>query len=174
MAKNNLSMGKIPEIIFLLREKIEKQAGIRVETPDDFAELCDYINDELKKHHRRRGSSPLSLSKKTIERLWEREKYNSTPRLSTLNNLARVAGYKYWNDFREEVKAQLFEMAYDAEDVIPVKKMEVGTRIVFGDFPDNYCFCSYLGDGRFQVLWSIGEAPYRRGDTWTYMKRHSC
>lgn len=95
-------MGKLPEILFLMREKIEKEADIKPTTPDEFADLVEYINNKLKEMPVAAGRPGFSLSEKTIRRLWEKEKYDSAPSLTTLNMLSKVAGYKRWEDFEKK------------------------------------------------------------------------
>lgn len=92
------------ESIRILRKKIEEQSGIRLELPEHYKDLCEYINEKLRELTRKEDEPAMSLSLKTILRLWEKEKYGSEPRQSTLNALVSVAGYHYWGEFIDEVE----------------------------------------------------------------------
>lgn len=151
-----------------MRKEIEEQAGLKIETPNDFEELCDYINEKLSKLPYRKERGQLSLSRKTIERLWEREKYNCTPRCSTLNCLAKVAGYKYWSDFKEKMEEFLKEIYCDDITYLNVKWLKPKDYIYFGGYPKNYEISMYLGDSRFRVVISEGYNCRERGFVWTY------
>lgn len=161
-------MGKLPEILFLLREKIEKESDIRPTTPDEFYELVDYINAKLKDIPVAKGRPGYSLSEKTIRRLWEKEKYNSAPSLTTLNMLSKVAGYKRWEDFEKKIADYLTEIAHWDEDQIPIYSLKIGERIVLGKYPEKYLFMEYLGKMKFQVLFYVGKFHSARNGYWYY------
>jgi hypothetical protein len=55
----------------------------------DFANLSDRIFDETR----------VLLSSSTLKRLWGKVRYESAPNISTLDALARFAGYPNWRDF---------------------------------------------------------------------------
>ncbi|HZF66020.1 MAG TPA: hypothetical protein VEZ55_16115, partial [Chitinophagaceae bacterium] len=42
----------------------------------------------------------IALSVSTLKRLWRKVKYDSTPNSSTLNALARFAGFESWRNFK--------------------------------------------------------------------------
>lgn len=161
-------MGKLPEILFLLREKIEKESDIRPTTPDEFYELVDYINAKLKDIPVAKGRPGYSLSEKTIRRLWEKEKYDSAPSLTTLNMISKVAGYKRWEDFEKEIADYLTEIASLDEDQIPIYSLKIGERIVLGKYPEKYLFMEYLGEMKFQVLFYVGKFRSARNGYWYY------
>lgn len=55
----------------------------------DFSKLSDEV-------HKR---TQVRLSVTTLKRVWGRVKYESAPTITTLNTLAKFAGYKDWRDF---------------------------------------------------------------------------
>ena len=77
-----------PEII-QLRSDIEKHIGRALQSPADFEQLTHRI---WEKQH-----TVLSLS--TIKRLWGYVESNGSPRLSTLNTLARFLDFADWNAY---------------------------------------------------------------------------
>jgi hypothetical protein len=57
----------------------------------DFEELSEKIFDE----------TGVNLSPTTLKRIWGKVKYESAPTLTTLDNLARYAGFEHWRAFRQ-------------------------------------------------------------------------
>ncbi len=72
-----------------LRGDIEENVGSRIASSKDFEWLAATINDRL--HER--------VSVSTLKRVWGYVNTDSTPRLSTLNLLARFVGYADWQDY---------------------------------------------------------------------------
>lgn len=72
-----------------LKKAIEVKVGRKIQTPKDFDYLTAYIEDEL--------HDPISVS--TLKRLWGYIQSFSSPRLSTLNALAKFVGYESWEAF---------------------------------------------------------------------------
>ena len=62
-------------------------------TPKDFEYLRDCIYEEC--------HEMLSIS--TLKRLWGYNKYDNTPRKSTLNPIARYVGFRDWDDFLQQI-----------------------------------------------------------------------
>ena len=56
----------------------------------DFEKLSDIINER----------TGVRLSTTTLKRIWGKLKYTSAPTLTTLNTLARFAGYEDWREFK--------------------------------------------------------------------------
>lgn len=161
-------MGKLPEILFLLREKIEKESDIRPTTPDEFYELVDYINAKLKDIPVAKGRPGYCLSEKTIRRLWEKEKYDSAPSLTTLNMLSKVAGYKRWEDFEKEIAAYMEKISYYNEKDLPMSKLKAGDRVVVGSYPELYVFLEFVDYRKFRVLFSDKKSDLPYNDDWYY------
>lgn len=84
----------------------------------DFEKLSDAVYERTQ----------VRLSVTTLKRLWGRLKYNSAPTLTTLNALARFAGYTDWRDF-----IQNHEPTDSAEPVsVEPRAMHKSKRPVFG------------------------------------------
>lgn len=160
-------MGKLPKILFLMREKIEQEADIKPTTPEEFCDLVNYINAKLKDISVAKDRPGYSLSEKTIRRLWEKEKYDSAPSLTTLNILAKVAGYKRWEDFENNIENFAKISCSEAED-IPMRKLKIGDRVLLGNYPVNYLFMEFLYDNRFKVLFSVGNHRLSKECFWFY------
>ena len=79
--------------IGLLKESAEQKVGRRMTTPKDFEYLRDCIYEEC--------HEMLSIS--TLKRLWGYNKYDNTPRKSTLNPIARYVGFRDWDDFLQQI-----------------------------------------------------------------------
>ena len=77
------------EHIERLREAAEKKVGRRMHTPKDFDLLRDSIYEEC--------HEMVSIS--TLKRLWGYNRYEGTPRVSSLNPIARYVGYRDWDEY---------------------------------------------------------------------------
>ena len=77
-----------------LREEIESVVGRKMKTPKDFDFLAGQIFDKLHEN----------VSSTTLKRIWGYLSEPSTPRLSTLDILARYLDYQDWDAFcRQEL-----------------------------------------------------------------------
>ncbi|NAS13268.1 hypothetical protein [Poritiphilus flavus] len=63
---------------------------------DVFLELSEEIQKKTQ----------VLLSPTTLKRVWGRVKYQSAPSVTTLNTLARFAGYTNWRDFKQQQKTK--------------------------------------------------------------------
>ena len=72
-----------------LREAVETVAGRRMLTPKDFDYLRNCIYEKC--------HEMVSIS--TLKRLWGYNRYENTPRKSSLNPIARYVGFRDWDDF---------------------------------------------------------------------------
>ena len=77
------------EHIERLRDAAEQKVGRRMHTPKDFDFLRDCIYGEC--------HEMVSIS--TLKRLWGYNHYEGTPRVSSLNPIARYVGYRDWDDY---------------------------------------------------------------------------
>ena len=93
ISKMNVQMTKIvPELNYLLAE-VEKRYGRRLSTSADFEALSVVVEHE----------SGELLSASTLKRLWGYVTLKPTPRISTLNVLARYIGKRDFNAFRQSI-----------------------------------------------------------------------
>lgn len=82
-------MNKTSSRILRLRDAIEKQTCRYPATPKDFDCLAADIYEQLHE----------SVSASTLKRVWGYVDSDSTPRITTLNVLAKFIGYSNWHDF---------------------------------------------------------------------------
>lgn len=82
-------MNKTSSRILQLRDAIEKKTGRYPATPKDFDCLAADIYEQLHE----------SVSASTLKRVWGYVDSDSTPRITTLNVLAKFIGYSNWHDF---------------------------------------------------------------------------
>lgn len=77
-----------------LKESVEKVVGRTISTPRDFNILSIHIYNLTKEH----------LSSTTLKRLWgyQLDQKDSSPRILTLDTLARAAGYKDYASFQTQ------------------------------------------------------------------------
>ena len=72
-----------------LKASAEQKVGRQMHTPKDFDYLRDCIYEEC--------HEMVSLS--TLKRLWGYDRYEGTPRVSSLTPIARYVGFRDWDDF---------------------------------------------------------------------------
>lgn len=82
-------MGTEDHNIQRLREAVESVAGRRMHTPKDFDFLRERIFEECHE----------MVSVSTLKRLWGYNRYEGSPRVSSLNPIARYVGFRDWDDF---------------------------------------------------------------------------
>lgn len=82
-------MNKTSSRILQLRDAIEKKTRRYPATPKDFDCLAADIYEQLHE----------SVSASTLKRVWGYVDSDSTPRITTLNVLAKFIGYSNWHDF---------------------------------------------------------------------------
>lgn len=131
---------KSPEIV-LLRERVERLFGRKLEVHSDFEELRDTIFSATKEH----------ISETTLERIWgySTRGYNSVSK-RILDVLSAYSGAGSWNLFllrvreTEESESDLFDL-----DSVNSADLQPETRLRIGWPPDRICIIRYLGDNRF-------------------------
>ena len=72
-----------------LKASAEQKVGRQMHTPKDFDYLRERIYEEC--------HEMVSLS--TLKRLWGYDRYEGTPRISSLNPIARYVGFRDWDNF---------------------------------------------------------------------------
>ena len=134
---------KDAEMIALLRERVEEVAKQSMQSPRDFKWLSEKI-----------AEMGESLSSSTIKRCWGYLEEGVSPRLHTLDILARYIGYLNYDHF---------VMAHDTLDdgspsgpvpgttLHPAKELAVNDRVLLSWQPGRVCVIRYLGDGQVVV-----------------------
>lgn len=89
---NNPEIVQIKKCLACIENKLNQGASSEW-TSYDFEKLSDDIQ----------SVTGVILSVTTLKRLWGRLKYGSTPTTTTLNTLARFAGYSDWREFKHEM-----------------------------------------------------------------------
>ena len=87
-------------------------------TSYDFSKLSDEV-------HKR---TQVRLSVTTLKRLWGKLKYENEPTLTTLNTLARFAGFEDWRNFCQQ-EVELATEAVYVSDAAPVPVREKARRL---------------------------------------------
>ncbi|MBB5623322.1 hypothetical protein HDE69_004406 [Pedobacter cryoconitis] len=89
---NNPEIVPIKKCLELIENKLNRGAGSEW-TSYDFEMLSNDIQT----------ATGVILSVTTLKRLWGRLKYGSTPTTTTLNTLAKFAGYNDWREFKHKL-----------------------------------------------------------------------
>lgn len=103
------------------------------------------------------------LGASTLKRLWGYIPGGTVPRLSTLNLLAKYAGYPDFKTFRQKVSARDDSGYVTKVSCITSDELEKGDTLVLGWAPDRVVRLRYLGEDRFEVL-SSEHSKLRPGD----------
>lgn len=126
-----------------LKKEVEKKAGFTPAVLPDFQRLRDAIEVEMR--------DTLSLS--TLKRFWGYIEGWQTPRLSSLDILARYVGH---NDYRSFVaycnENNPVQSKFLLEDVIAVSSLTPDTEVELTWLPDRRVKLRYEGDCRFIVI----------------------
>lgn len=151
---NCIMICKFPELGFLLQE-VEKEYGRRIATSTDFNALEQAIQEKTKE----------VVSCSTLKRLWGYVTLNPVPRISTLDILARFAGYKDYKDFCKELSKKTSEdSGFITSDFLDVSTLADGTSLQLGWAPNRLVLLKYHGAFRFEVIESI-NSKLEPGDT---------
>lgn len=132
----------IPELAYLLTE-VEKKYGRRIATTTDFESLSVVIEQTIGE----------LISSSTLKRLWGYVSLNPTPRIATLDVLARFIGYKDFKGFCEGLKeSQAFTSTFFSSKCQTVAELSEGAKVTLGWAPNRLVILKYLGSFEFEVI----------------------
>lgn len=139
-------MGQIdknmPELAYLLTE-VEKKYGRRIATTTDFESLSVVIEHQIGE----------LISSSTLKRLWGYVKLNPTPRIATLDVLARFVGHRDFKAFCNHLKeSQVYASNFFTARCQTVSELVAGVTVHIGWAPNRLVKMSYLGEYQFVVL----------------------
>lgn len=145
-------MNKQPaELPFLLRE-IEQQSGIDPSCQETFDELCDYVIEKIESLPVPKNRPRNTISKKTLQRTWGKAKDAGGAGAHTLTLLAKIAGYRGWYDFCQQIAKKLqTENPFQVRTLKP-STLRRGDLCLIGNPPHYYIYAKYLGNGDFKAL----------------------
>ncbi len=142
---------KHPEIQNLL-DAVEKKYGHKVATTKDFEMLSAIMQYEMRE----------SLGASTLKRLWGYIPDNVTPRVSTLNILARYTGFDSFKSFCDSLHAE-DASAWLETTMVSTENLSEGDTVHIGWLPNRLVKLRYKGNDLFEVLES-SNARLATGD----------
>jgi len=143
----------IPEINLLLN-RIEKKYGRDLRTPSDFESLSAVMEYSTGDH----------ISASTLKRLWGYIHIATSPRVATLNILAKYAGYQNFRDFCTNLEnTEGFDSDFFSGQCVVASDLQVGEKVTMAWDPDRVIELEYLGNGEFKVIASL-NSKLRVGD----------
>ena len=145
-------MKPIPELQALL-EAVEERFKEPVRTTAGFERLAAAIEYEL-------GGG---LGATTLKRIWGYIPSQTTPRLTTLNILARYAGHKDFKAFSESLHAEDSSDFVSKRNILTSDDLRPGDRVIVGWAPNRMVTLTFLEGDRFEVSESA-NAQLRPGD----------
>ena len=150
-------MKNLEEEVAALRMTVERRFGAGVNTPAEFNRLSEDIGVRI----------GVSLSASTLMRVWGYVASAARPNMSTLNTLARYAGYR---DFRQLVDNGGIDREASEDVVSPritvADDLVVRDRVRLTWQPDRECVVRYLGGGQFVVEQALATKLHP-GDTFS-------
>lgn len=143
----------MPELAYLLTE-VEKKYGRRVATTTDFESLSVVIEHQIGE----------LISSSTLKRLWGYVSLNPTPRIATLDVLARFVGHRDFKTFCQYLsESNLYSSNFFSARCQTVAELAKGVVVQIGWAPNRLVKLSYLGDYQFEVL-SSENSQLKEGD----------
>ena len=137
-------MNQIPELQELLGA-VEKRFRQPVRTTAGFEKLSLAMDHDMGQ----------TLGASTLKRLWGYIPEKTTPRLSTLDILARYAGYKDFKAFRKTLHAEESSAYVTERTCLTSADLDEGDKVRIGWAPDRIVTLAYLGSDRFEVVESV-------------------
>ena len=134
-------MTQIPELQSLLAA-VEETFNAPVKTTAGFERLSSAIEYAIGE----------SLGASTLKRLWGYIPSRTTPRLTTLDILARYTGHKDFKAFCDSLHAEDSSDYLTDRSYITSAELSPGDMVRIGWPPNRLVTLSYVGDGRFSVL----------------------
>lgn len=143
LKKTFAKMAKIiPELNYLLDE-VEKHYGRKLLSSGDFEALSVVIEHE----------SGEILSASTLKRLWGYVSLKPTPRISTLNVLARYVGKRDFMAFRQSIQDDNYYVSrFFSVKTVYTSDLAEGAELVIGWAPNRVVRLRYEGECTFEVL----------------------
>lgn len=145
-------MTRIPELQALIAA-VERRFREEVRSTAGFERLAAAMEYELGE----------GLGASTLKRIWGYVPSGTTPRLSTLDLLARYAGFGDFKAFREKISAEDGSAYLDSNTCITSDDLSPGNRVALGWAPNRRVTLRYLGDERFEVEAST-NSKLQQGD----------
>ena len=132
----------MPELAYLL-EEVEKKYGRRIATTTDFESLSVVIEHQTGE----------LVSSSTLKRLWGYVSLNPTPRVATLDILARFVGSRDFKKFCEGLKeSRAFVSNFFTARYQTAAELTAGVMVTIGWAPNRRVKLRYLGEFMFEVL----------------------
>ena len=133
---------QIPELAYLLG-KVEERYGRRVNTSTDFEALSVTIERETGEF----------ISASTLKRLWGYVTLQPSPRVATLDVLARYAGAPSFSAFCKGLKTDpSFESGFFTTRFIVSDELSEGDTVTVGWAPNRLVKLLYLGGSSYRVV----------------------
>ena len=125
------------ELAFL-RQAVERKAARRLATTADLVHLSEEMDDRV--------------SPSTLKRVWGFVGMRVEPRRSTLDALARYAGFRDYRAFLEDLQTtKMASSGYFNATRLDAAALQKGDTVQIGWRPDRVVSLCYLGDRRFRV-----------------------
>lgn len=135
------NMEMMQEQLAALRQAVEDRYGQAINSPTDFAGLCDQLALVQ--------GEQISVS--TLKRVWGYVTGYATIRMSTLNILSRYAGCRDWRDFCDTLSSPDVS-SFPTGDVVALSTLRVGDCVEVTWSPGRRIVAQNLGQGRMRVL----------------------
>lgn len=133
-------------ILESLCRRAEESFGRPVSTPSGFDALADSIFER----------TSVILSSTTLKRLWGYLDEQVIPRRSTLDTVARYAGWPDYASFANGDHPEIESGSVGSKKIRVDRDINPGERIKLYWLPNRVCLIEYLGESRWRVVSSEG------------------
>ncbi len=143
--------------IDLLKTEIESATGQKLKAAGDYEQLSVWVQERTQRR----------LSPTTLKRLFGYLPHEEvTPRMSTLDVLARFVGYADYDTFCKSSEDGEAQSNVVPGERISVDELGVDSFLTLMWKPDRRCVVRYLGNARFLVVEAL-NTKLSVGDTFT-------
>lgn len=153
-------------LIKLLEKVFTDNNWIQPLTIDDLIEIECNMNLKLKEIYRSLNIPPYTIGGSTLRRLLHKDKYDKSFDIATtLNPLAKLAGYDSWGYYLKKINASDYAELLPVDIIDDAETLEIGAHVKMGWYPIRYAELEYLGDCEFKIIKYVGTGPNREGDS---------
>ncbi len=133
-----------PTDIQTLCSSVEAAVGRKMQSPKDFKSLSEIIFTRVHS----------LISPSTLMRIWGYIDSDVKPRVNTLTQLARFAGFRDWDDFLSTDHSSRQSSVVICRHLNVSTDIQRGQRLRLRWLPDRICDVVYLGNLYFEVTHS--------------------
>lgn len=138
-----------------VRDKLGQKLGVRIQYPSDCERLSRDISNKINE----------TIGVTTLKRLFGFADDVKSPRISTLDIIARYSGYASYDDMLQQLGVK-GDSGFDNCTDLTADSLEIGDKVIFSYLPDRRVVIEYMGNDSFRVEESL-KGSLKAGDVLT-------